>query len=189
MGDFVLFSGGDPHGVPARGRKVAMEMTVLERKVNALVQVCLARTPEERAQCTDALRLATLAAPEQHRPDRDGLIRAWLLDIGIPDHLKGHRYLCAAIAMAVEDPSTLEAMVKGLYPAVAQQYDTRWENVERSMRHAIELAWERGDLQVLSGYFGNTVTAWQGKPANSAFIARGANIVRQRLQDGGGAIS
>lgn len=164
-------------------------MTLLERKVNALVQVCLARTPEELAQCTNVLRQAALALPEQSQPDREELIRAWLLDIGIPDHLKGHRYLCAAIAMALADPGLLNSVVKGIYFAVAEQYAVAWESVERSIRHAIELAWERGDLQVLTGYFGNTVTAWQGKPTNSAFIARGANVVRQRLKSNSDHIS
>ena len=75
------------------------------------------------------------------------------------------------------------AITKVLYPQVAKTFGTTPSRVERAIRHAIEVAWNRGDLDVLDKYFGNTVSASKGKPTNSEFIARVANIVRQRMKN------
>ena len=102
-----------------------------------------------------------------------------LLDIGVPEHIKGHRYLVRAIRLAVQDPELVEAITKGLYPAVAQAFNATPSRVERAIRHAIEIALNRCDLDTLNRYFGNTMSPSKGKPTNGEFIARISNAVRQ----------
>jgi two-component system response regulator (stage 0 sporulation protein A) len=102
-----------------------------------------------------------------------------LLDLGVPEHIKGHRYLVHAICLVVQKPELLEQITKELYPAVAQAFDATPGRVERAIRHAIELALERCDLDTFSRYFGNTVSPDRGKPMNREFIARISNVVRQ----------
>lgn len=94
-----------------------------------------------------------------------------LHQIGVPAHIKGYHYLRDSIIMAVEDPDVINAVTKQLYPSVAKQYNTTSSRVERAIRHAIEVAWDRGDVDVLNSYFGYTIHNTRGKPTNSEFIA------------------
>lgn len=94
-----------------------------------------------------------------------------LHQIGVPAHIKGYNYLRDSIIMAVNDPSIITAITKQLYPSVAKKYDTTSSRVERAIRHAIEVAWDRGDVDVLNSYFGYTIQNSRGKPTNSEFIA------------------
>lgn len=98
--------------------------------------------------------------------------------IGIPAHYKGYRYLKEAIAMVIEDPSLLNAVTKRLYPLVAERFNTTGNKVERAIRHAIETAWVRGNLEILNDIFGYSVDRDKGKPTNSAFIATLADKIR-----------
>ncbi|MBO5649795.1 MAG: sporulation transcription factor Spo0A [Clostridia bacterium] len=91
--------------------------------------------------------------------------------IGVPAHIKGYQYLRTAILMATEDPDIINYVTKMLYPTVAKQYKTTSSRVERAIRHAIEVAWDRGDVDVLNEYFGYTIQNNRGKPTNSEFIA------------------
>lgn len=108
--------------------------------------------------------------------------RRTLLELGVPDHIKGHRYLVKAVCLTVADPGLLDAITKELYPAVGAAFDTTKQRAERAIRHAIELAWERCDWDTLMRYFGNTVSADKGTPTNSEFIARISNVVRQYVK-------
>lgn len=92
-------------------------------------------------------------------------------EIGVPAHLMGYRYLRSAILLAVTDSKALESVTKILYPTVAKQYGTTPQRVERAIRHAIELAWERGDINIINSYFGYTISGVKGRPTNSEFIA------------------
>ena len=92
-------------------------------------------------------------------------------EIGVPAHVKGYQYLREAILLSVEDMDIINAVTKSLYPAVAERFSTTPSRVERAIRHAIELAWDRGDLEILQKYFGYTVSNAKGKPTNSEFIA------------------
>lgn len=94
-----------------------------------------------------------------------------LHQIGVPAHIKGYHYLRDSILMAVEDPEIINAVTKQLYPSVAKRYNTTSSRVERAIRHAIEVAWDRGDVDVLNSYFGYTIHNTRGKPTNSEFIA------------------
>lgn len=92
-------------------------------------------------------------------------------EIGVPAHVRGYQYLRDAIIMAIEDANAINSVTKVLYPTVAEHYDTTPSRVERAIRHAIETAWDRGDLDMLRKYFGYTVSGVRGKPTNSEFIA------------------
>ena len=94
-----------------------------------------------------------------------------LHQIGVPAHIKGYHYLRDSIIMAVEDPEIINAVTKQLYPSVAKTYETTSSRVERAIRHAIEVAWARGDVDILNSYFGYTIQNTRGKPTNSEFIA------------------
>ena len=91
--------------------------------------------------------------------------------IGVPAHIKGYHYLREAIISSVENKDMLESVTKMLYPAVAKKFSTTPSRVERAIRHAIEIAWDRGDLETLNSFFGYTINTGKGKPTNSEFIA------------------
>ena len=94
-----------------------------------------------------------------------------LLEIGIPAHIKGYQYIREGIIMSFYDRNMLHYITKFLYPSIAQKYKTTSSSVERTIRHAIEIAWCRGSLDTLEEFFGNTVCAGKGKPTNSEFMA------------------
>ena len=94
-----------------------------------------------------------------------------LLEIGIPAHIKGYQYIREGIIMAFYDRNMLHYITKFLYPSIAKKYKTTSSSVERTIRHAIEVAWRRGNLEMLEEVFGNTVCAGKGKPTNSEFMA------------------
>ncbi len=94
-----------------------------------------------------------------------------LHQIGVPAHIKGYQYIRSAIIMSIQDKSLINSITKRLYPGVAKAYTTTSSRVERAIRHAIEVAWDRGDVDVLTSYFGYTIHNTKGKPTNSEFIA------------------
>lgn len=103
-----------------------------------------------------------------------------ILEIGIPAHVKGYHYVRSAIMLAVTDPEAINAVTKIIYPTVAKQYKTSPSRVERAIRHAIEVAWDRGDVDVLNSIFGYSISSSRGKPTNSEFIAMIADRLRLR---------
>lgn len=100
--------------------------------------------------------------------------------IGVPAHIKGYQYLRTAIMMTVENSDLINSITKELYPSVAKAYGTTSSRVERAIRHAIEVAWDRGDVDVINSYFGYTVQSTRGKPTNSEFIALISDNLRLR---------
>ena len=105
-------------------------------------------------------------------------------DIGVPAHIKGYQYLREAIIMTVKDMDIINAITKVLYPTVAKRYKTTSSRVERAIRHAIEVAWDRGDVEVLNGFFGYTGSNVKGKPTNSEFISMIADRIRLEQKAG-----
>ena len=97
-------------------------------------------------------------------------VTAIIHEIGVPAHIKGYQYLREAIIMTVEDMDVINAVTKVLYPEVARKFGTTASRVERAIRHAIEVAWDRGDLDTLQKYFGFTGSNSKGKPTNSEFM-------------------
>lgn len=102
--------------------------------------------------------------------------------IGVPAHIKGYQYLREAIILAVNDDEIMNSVTKMLYPTVAKTYKTTASRVERAIRHAIEVAWDRGDVDVLSSYFGYTIQNSRGKPTNSEFIAMISDKLRLKMK-------
>ena len=102
--------------------------------------------------------------------------------IGVPAHIKGYQYLRDAILMAIADEQIINAVTKRLYPAVAKRHGTTSSRVERAIRHAIEVAWDRGDVDVLNSYFGYTIHNGRGKPTNSEFIAMISDRFRLQMK-------
>ena len=99
-------------------------------------------------------------------------------DVGVPAHIKGYQYLREAIIMTVNDMDAINAITKVLYPSVAKRYHTTSSRVERAIRHAIEVAWDRGDVEMLNNVFGYTISGAKGKPTNSEFISMIADKIR-----------
>ncbi|MCR5636443.1 MAG: sporulation transcription factor Spo0A [Clostridiales bacterium] len=108
-----------------------------------------------------------------------------LHEIGVPAHIKGYHYLRDAILMSVENPDIINAVTKQLYPSVAKKFETTSSRVERAIRHAIEVAWDRGDVDVLNSYFGYTIHNGRGKPTNSEFIAMISDKLNLQLKNAG----
>ena len=106
-----------------------------------------------------------------------------LHEIGVPAHIKGYHYLRDSIIMSVEKPEIINAVTKQLYPSVAKKYETTSSRVERAIRHAIEVAWDRGDVDVLNSYFGYTIHNDRGKPTNSEFIAMISDRLRLQIKN------
>lgn len=98
--------------------------------------------------------------------------------MGVPAHIKGYQYLRDAIILVIDDVSLLGAVTKELYPMIAEKYQTTPSRVERAIRHAIELAWDRGNVEMMNRFFGYTINVERGKPTNSEFIAMIADKLR-----------
>ena len=133
-------------------------LTALVERIRQLAQAAEGGEPRD-----------TREEPARQRLERE--ITAIIHEIGVPAHIKGYQYLREAISLAVEDMEVINAVTKVLYPAVAKKFGTTASRVERAIRHAIEVAWDRGDLETLQKYFGYTVSNAKGKPTNSEFIA------------------
>lgn len=105
--------------------------------------------------------------------------------VGVPAHIKGYQYLREAIMMAIRDMESVGAITKIMYPGIAKKFRTTASRVERAIRHAIEVAWDRGDIETLQSYFGYTVSGVKGKPTNSEFISMIADRLRLQMRRGG----
>lgn len=103
-------------------------------------------------------------------------------ELGVPAHIKGYQYLRESIILTVNSPDIMGSVTKVLYPTVAKTFNTTASRVERAIRHAIEVAWDRGDIDVLNSYFGYTIQTSRGKPTNSEFIAMIADKLRLKMK-------
>ena len=120
------------------------------------------------------------AQAQRREADLEALVTEIIHEIGVPAHIKGYQYLREAIILAIKDMDIINAVTKVLYPEVAKRFSTTPSRVERAIRHAIEVAWDRGDIEVLQKYFGYTVSNIKGKPTNSEFIAMIADSLTLR---------
>ena len=112
----------------------------------------------------------------------EALVTNLIHEVGVPAHIKGYQYLREAIMMVVNDIDVINQITKQLYPDIAQKYKTTPSRVERAIRHAIEVAWGRGQAEAVESIFGYTVSASKGKPTNSEFIAMIADKLRLELK-------
>ena len=162
-----LVSEARAHGAAYLMPKPCQPATVLERARQLVTGV----TPQD-----PALAVADSSLELQ--------VTSIIHEIGVPAHIKGYQYLREAIRLAVEDMEVINAVTKVLYPSVAKKYATTPSRVERAIRHAIEVAWDRGDLETLQKYFGYTVSNAKGKPTNSEFIAMIADRLQLQRKEG-----
>ena len=151
----------------------------IEEKLNAIINYILAETEEEKTMAVATMRKADTAKCHANNVEEE--IANILLEIGVPEHIKGYRYSAYAIKVAVENPDIIDSITGELYPSVAEKFNTTRSRVERAIRHGIECAFYRCESEPIKKYFGNTISADRGKPTNSEFIARIANIVRRRV--------
>ena len=135
--------------------------------------------PETEPQ-QKSLRKTDAAKPER---SLESQVTEIIHEIGLPAHIKGYQYLREAILLTIEDMEIINAVTKALYPAVAKKFSTTPSRVERAIRHAIEVAWDRGDVETLQRFFGYTVSNIKGKPTNSEFIAMIADRLSLQMRE------
>lgn len=150
---------------------------------NVLANRILMFSKEEEVQSTELGGKNYIAGAEKKAPvDMETMVTDIIHEIGIPAHIKGYQYLRHAIMMVVEDLDIINSITKELYPTVAKDFNTTSSRVERAIRHAIEVAWDRGDTDVLNSFFGYTIANSKGKPTNSEFIAMIADKLRLQMK-------
>lgn len=129
-----------------------------------------------------AAKGAQTSAGNIREPDLELMVTEIIHQIGVPAHIKGYHYLRESIILAVKDADIINSVTKQLYPTVAKNHSTTSSRVERAIRHAIEVAWDRGDVDTLNSYFGYTIHNSRGKPTNSEFIAMISDKLRLQLR-------
>ncbi len=128
--------------------------------------------------------LVSKSVQNTNNVDLETCVTKAIHEIGVPAHIKGYQYLREAIMMSVKDMDVINYITKLLYPEIAKKFNTTSSRVERAIRHAIEVAWDRGDVEVLNRVFGYTVNNSRGKPTNSEFIAMIADTLRLEIKAG-----
>ncbi len=126
--------------------------------------------------------IANVEGTQKPTADLETQVTQIIHQIGVPAHIKGYQYLRTAILMTINDSEIINSVTKVLYPSVAKKFSTTTSRVERAIRHAIEVAWDRGDVDTLNSYFGYTIQNNRGKPTNSEFIAMIADNLRLKLK-------
>lgn len=157
-------------------------MTILEKKVDALMRFVSATNDFDRC---DAMGDIKLLLNNDKLMDASEMIRneteAILMEIGVPCHLSGFRYLITGVQLMIEDPTIAQSITKRLYPEIATREGRSGRLVERNMRNAIEVATNNGDPEIMQHYFGNTILASKGKATNTQFIVTLAREVKRRV--------
>lgn len=128
-------------------------------------------------QLAEGVNVSQYIAPAKPK-NMDVAVTNIIHEMGVPAHIKGYHYLRDAILMVIGEISLLGAVTKELYPTIALKYQTTPSRVERAIRHAIELAWDRGNVEMMTSYFGYTINLDRGKPTNSEFIAMVSDKLR-----------
>ena len=147
-----------------------------------LKPVDVAVLTERITQLTGWFRSARAQADAYSDDNMLILVSDIMHQLGVPAHIKGYQYLRESIMLTIHDSDMMSSVTKVLYPTVARKFKTTPSRVERAIRHAIEVAWDRGDVDVLSGYFGYTIQTSRGKPTNSEFIAMISDKLRLRMK-------
>lgn len=166
--------------------------SIFVEAMNAGAELCLPRPFDFGSLSKHIERIAenrasTLPSPMKNSPnpadpDIETQVTQIIHQIGVPAHIKGYQYLRTAILLTIDDSDIINSVTKVLYPSVAKKYSTTTSRVERAIRHAIEVAWDRGDVDTLNSYFGYTIQNNRGKPTNSEFIAMIADNLRLKYK-------
>lgn len=115
--------------------------------------------------------------------DLETIVTEYMREFGVPAHIQGYQYIRTSIMMAVEDMEVVNRITKELYPEIAEQYSTTANRAERAIRHAIEVAWNRGNIEAMNEIFGYSIQSGKVKPANSEFIATIVDRIRVRMKN------
>ena len=142
----------------------------------------LSKPYNDSALVEHLISLAEKSEKQLHGPGLEELVTSIIHEVGVPAHIKGYQYVREAIMITVENMDVIISVTKVLYPEVAKRYHTTPSRVERAIRHAIEVAWDRGDLETLQRFFGYTVSNAKGKPTNSEFIAMISDRIRLKMK-------
>ena len=164
--------------------------TMISEAIAAGADLCLMKPFDMTSLCEHLKRLlegrrkTVLEKPQNTDaiPDIETQVTKIIHQIGVPAHIKGYQYLRTAILLTIQDSDIINSVTKVLYPSVAKKYATTTSRVERAIRHAIEVAWDRGDVDTLNSYFGYTIQNNRGKPTNSEFIAMIADNLRLKYK-------
>ena len=149
---------------------------------NLGVSVLISKPYQEAAVIEHLLQMEEKRSGRFHAPGLEELVTSIIHEVGVPAHIKGYQYVREAIMITVENMEVINSVTKVLYPEVAKRFHTTSSRVERAIRHAIEVAWDRGDLETLQKFFGYTVSNVKGKPTNSEFIAMISDRIRLKLR-------
>ena len=175
---FIVVSSVSNQSIFIQASEVGAELC-LPKPVN-ITSLC------EHVQSIAARRQNTVPAAAMQAvesgPDIESQVTQIIHQIGVPAHIKGYQYLRTAILLTIKDSDIINSVTKVLYPSVAKKYQTTTSRVERAIRHAIEVAWDRGDVDTLNSYFGYTIQNNRGKPTNSEFIAMIADNLRLKYK-------
>ena len=160
--------------------------SIFMEAATAGAELCLLKPYNSESLCNHVASIikrrregaAIIVAEDNATPDIETQVTKIIHQIGVPAHIKGYQYLRTAILLTVKDSDIINSVTKILYPSVAKKYQTTTSRVERAIRHAIEVAWDRGDVDTLNSYFGYTIQNNRGKPTNSEFIAMIADNLR-----------
>ena len=139
--------------------------------------------PSGKQNATENLHKNTQEQRIDQGHDLEKDVTDMIHEIGVPAHIKGYQYLREAIMMSVRDGEMLNSITKVLYPSIAKKYQTTSSRVERAIRHAIEVAWSRGNMETLDSLFGYTISIGKGKPTNSEFIALITDKIRLHYRE------
>lgn len=164
--------------------------SILMEASEAGADLCLIKPHDASALSNHVLSLYKMKKSSKGRtaerlselPDMEAQVTKIIHQIGVPAHIKGYQYLRCAILMTIDDGDIINSVTKVLYPTVAKRFQTTTSRVERAIRHAIEVAWDRGDVDTLNSYFGYTIQNSRGKPTNSEFIAMIADNLRLKYK-------
>lgn len=160
--------------------------TIEKECINSGATYLMVKPFETSDLASRIINLSKIVTDQSQKSDSDNEIELKITEIlhqiGVPAHIKGYHYLRTSIMKSVNNPEIINAVTKELYPSVAKNFKTTSSRVERAIRHAIEVAWDRGDLDILSSYFGYTVHNLKGKPTNSEFIAMISDKLRLQMK-------
>ena len=161
------------------------DMNLLEKKIDACLRWILANDKEQRDEIAEeAAALLCESEIAAHHLAAEDCVTKLLRELGVSQSVLGFKYLVYATMLALDDWNYIETVTKGLYPKVAEQFDTTGSRVERAMRNAIERAFETGDRDVQVKVFGGGISMHSGKVTNSEFVAGCAREVQQRMRKG-----
>lgn len=147
----------------------AMDLGVFYYMLKPINIVSLAKRVEEALSEVKVMRVVT--NPQNAVKALDEKISYIFMTVGIPAHIKGYKFLREAIKLSIQDPNIINSITKKLYPSIAERFETTSSKVERAIRHAIEVAWNRGKIENINDLFGVTVYSSNEKPTNGEFIA------------------